>query len=82
MPGTILLAQAPQAFKYQAIARDDAGNILLMWDISLRVSLIREGADGQAVYVEAHSVKTNIYGLVNLIIGEGELVKGDFSSIK
>jgi len=82
MPGMILLAQSPQAFKYQAIARDDAGNVLSMWDISLRVSLIQEGTDGQIVYVETHKAQTNIYGLINLVIGDGDIVDGDFSSIK
>jgi len=82
MPGMILLSQTPQAFKYQAIARDEAGNILSMWDISLRISLIQEGDDGKAVYVETHRIQTNIYGLINLIIGEGDIVNGDFCSIK
>jgi len=75
-------AQAPHAFKYQAIARDEAGNALSIWDICLRISIIEEGSDADAVYVETHKVQTNIYGLINLIIGEGEVVKGDFSSIK
>ncbi len=77
-----IYAQAPQAFKYQAIARDEAGNALSIWDISLRISIIEEGSDEQAVYMETHKMQTNIYGLINLIIGEGEVVKGDFSAIK
>jgi hypothetical protein len=77
-----IYAQAPQAFKYQAIARDEAGNVLSVWDLSLRVSLINEGESGQAVYVESHKVQTNIYGLIHLVIGEGETVKGDFTTIK
>ena len=77
-----IYAQAPQAFKYQAIARDEAGNALSTWDISLRVSLLQEGADGLAVYTEIHKIQTNIYGLIDLIIGEGDIVRGDFSSIK
>ena len=79
---TTLLAQSPQAFKYQAIARDEAGNSLSMWDISLRVSLIQQGADGVAVYVETHKVQTNIYGLISLIIGEGDVLEGEFGSVK
>jgi uncharacterized protein (TIGR02145 family) len=75
------LAQAPQAFKYQAIARDEAGNVLSMWEVGLRVSLIKAGSDGQAVYVETHRAQTNIYGLINIIIGEGLAQKGDIGSI-
>jgi uncharacterized protein (TIGR02145 family) len=76
------LAQVPQAFKYQAIARDQTGNVLSMWNVNLRISLIQEGVDDETIYVEIHKVQTNIYGLINLIIGEGEVVKGDFSTIK
>ncbi|MCK5839938.1 MAG: hypothetical protein KAG99_08815, partial [Bacteroidales bacterium] len=77
-----IFAQAPQAFKYQAIARDEAGNILSIRDISIRISIIEEGGDAQADYMETHKMQTNIYGLINLIIGEGDVDKGDFSSIK
>ncbi|MCK5839390.1 MAG: hypothetical protein KAG99_06045 [Bacteroidales bacterium] len=79
---TTIQAQAPHAFKYQAIARDAAGNTLSIRNISLRISIIKEGNNLQAVFMETHNVQTNIYGLINLIIGEGEVVKGDFSSIK
>ena len=77
-----IVAQTPQAFKYQAIARDETGNILSIWDIGLRVSLIQKGSNGEAVYVETHKVQTNIYGLINLVIGEGNVVTGEFKSIK
>jgi len=82
MPGMILFSQSPQAFKYQAIARDDAGNVLSVWDLSLRISLLEEGTDGRVVYTETHKVQTNIFGLINLVIGDGDIVDGDFSSIK
>jgi len=67
IPGMILFSQSPQAFKYQAIARDEAGNVLSVWDLSLRVSLIQEGTDGKVIYTETHKARTNIYGLINLI---------------
>jgi len=70
-------AQSPQAFKYQAIARDEAGNVLAICDIGLRVSIMEEGADVKTVYVEIHKVQTNIYGLINIVIGEGRVEKGE-----
>ena len=82
VPVIVLLAQVPQAFKYQAIARDETGNVLSMWDIGLQVSLVQAGCDGQAVYVETHRVQTNIYGLINIVIGEGIVEKGDIGSVK
>jgi len=74
-------AQTPQAFKYQAIARDESGNVLSIWDISLRVSIKQQDTE-ESVYIETHKVQTNIYGLVNIVIGEGQREKGDFSDIK
>ena len=76
-----MVAQTPQAFKYQAIARDEAGNILSNWEIGMKVSIIQGGHDGQDVYIETHQVTSNIYGMINLVIGKGNVQKGDFNSI-
>jgi len=76
-----LFAQTPQAFKYQAIARDESGNILSGWDIALRVSILQDNEAGLEVYTETHQVKSSIYGLINLVIGEGRMEKGEISDI-
>jgi len=36
----VTFAQSPQAFKYQAIARDNSGNVLANQPISIRVSIL------------------------------------------
>jgi len=74
-------AQAPQAFKYQAIARDASGNILSNWKIGMKVSIIQGNYDGQELYIETHLVTSNIYGMINFVIGKGNVQKGDFNSI-
>ena len=38
---TTIFTQAPQAFKYLAIARDEAGNILINNSIGLRISMVK-----------------------------------------
>ncbi|MCX6271686.1 MAG: hypothetical protein NTU44_10790 [Bacteroidetes bacterium] len=76
-----LFAQAPQAIKYQAVARNADGNILVNQAISMRVSILSGSPEGNTVYSETHSVTTNSYGLVNLEIGLGTLVSGNFTSI-
>jgi len=81
LPGILIIAQAPQAFKYQAIARDKAGNILINNDIGLRISMVEVNRDGIARYVETHEVKSNPFGMINLVIGEGRGEKGEFSDI-
>jgi len=74
-------AQIPQAFKYQAIARDIEGQIISNQNVSLRVSLLQNTQDGEEVFSEIHECSTNNYGLINIAVGEGENEKGIFSSL-
>jgi len=76
-----VLAQAPQAFKYQAVARDNAGSLLVSQDVSFRISILEGSTTGTAVYVETHDTITNEQGLVSLEIGNGEIVTGVFADI-
>jgi hypothetical protein len=74
-------AQAPQAFKYQAIARDASGNPLASASLSVRASVHDLSASGTVVYQETFSTTTNTFGLMTLEIGTGAPVIGTFSSI-
>lgn len=74
-------AQAPQAFKYQAIARDNAGAILSSASLNVRISIHDGTPTGAVVYKESHSVTTNTFGLFSLDIGMGTPLSGTFSGI-
>jgi hypothetical protein len=74
-------SQAPQAFKYQAVARDNSGNILASQAVSFRINILSGSTSGSSVYAETHTATTNAYGLVNLNIGAGTVISGTFSSI-
>jgi uncharacterized protein (TIGR02145 family) len=76
-----LSAQPPQSFKYQAVARDNAGNVISDQAVSFRISILRDSVAGSQVYKELHSVTTNQFGLVNLDVGNGAAVFGSFGSI-
>ncbi|MCD4697998.1 MAG: tail fiber domain-containing protein [Bacteroidales bacterium] len=76
-----VLAQAPQAFKYQAVVRDNAGEIIANQSMSFRISIRTVSAGGAVVYKETHPVITNGFGLANLNIGKGTPVSGSFSTI-
>ena len=78
----VLFAQTPQSFKYQAVARNIAGDILADQNVSFRISILESSAVGTAVYVESHSALTNQFGLVNLEIGSGVVITGTFISIE
>ena len=74
-------AQVPQAFNYQAVARDNNGNELINQKVSFRISLLQSSATGAEIYSETHIDSTNQFGLVNLEIGNGIVVTGVFSTI-
>jgi len=76
-----IFAQSPQAFKYQAVVRDNAGDILANKSVSFRMSIHDSAAGGVIEYQETHGLSTNEFGLANLEIGNGTPVSGDFSTI-
>jgi hypothetical protein len=76
-----LFSQAPQSFKYQAIARNGGGEVISNQDISIKVNLLQGNESGQVVYSETHTIRTNEYGLITLEIGNGSNLRGDFSKI-
>ncbi|MBN2173917.1 MAG: Ig-like domain-containing protein [Bacteroidales bacterium] len=77
----IASAQPPEAFKYQAVVRNVAGNLIVDQSVSFRTS-IRDGTPtGTIIYRETHASVTNQFGLATLTIGEGAVVSGTFSNI-
>jgi hypothetical protein len=78
---SFLFAQAPQAIKYQAVARDLSGNELANSSVSVRISIHDGSAAGPVVYQETHPVTTNAFGLFTISIGQGTVVTGNFSAI-
>jgi len=76
-----LMAQAPVQMNYQGVARDKDGNVMQDQMLSLRISILENGPNGQAVYTEQHTVVTNDYGLFTLNIGAGELRQGALDAL-
>ncbi|MBK8683871.1 MAG: hypothetical protein IPN26_02185 [Bacteroidetes bacterium] len=74
-------AQAPQAFPYQAVARDLSGNTLNNQSISIRFSILDGSNVGPIIYSESHLTTTNSLGLFQLNIGQGAVITGNFTSI-
>ncbi|MDP2888494.1 MAG: hypothetical protein Q8P34_05935, partial [Bacteroidota bacterium] len=76
-----LSAQTPNAFKYQAVVRNNSGQIIVNQNVGFRISILQSSATGTVVYSEKHTVQTNAFGLVNLEIGKGTTLSGTFSTI-
>jgi hypothetical protein len=79
--GIYVTAQTPQSFRYQAVARDNSGNILANQPVSFRMSILSGSVMGKAVYSEIQFGLTNAFGLVEMEIGKGTPVTGTFSAI-
>lgn len=73
--------QAPDKFNYQAVLRDASGNVKANTGANIEISILQGSATGTAVYTETHAATTNAFGLINLEIGNGTLVSGNFSTI-
>ncbi|MDG1160264.1 MAG: hypothetical protein P8N19_12285, partial [Flavobacteriales bacterium] len=73
--------QAPEGFKYQAVVRDAGNTILNNQAVGMRMTIQQGSIGGAIVYQETFSPTTNAYGLVNLEIGSGTVVSGDFTTI-
>ncbi|MEZ5082842.1 MAG: tail fiber domain-containing protein [Bacteroidales bacterium] len=76
-----LFAQPPLGFKYQAVVRDNAGDIVANQLVNFRLSILDISSAGPALYKEIQQVTTNDYGLANLVVGEGTVLSGVFVDI-
>lgn len=80
MGATSLFAQT-LGFNYQAIARDNGGDVLSNSNINLRFQIKSGTPGGTLVYQETYAPTTNNFGLINVIIGKGTVETGIFSNI-
>ncbi len=78
---TTLLAQAPQALNYQAVARDNAGVILANTNLDVRFTVKQTTATGTTVFQETHATSTDALGGFSLEIGRGTASTGSFTAI-
>ena len=76
-------SQVPQAFNYQAIARDGSGNLLANQSIGVKIIIHRGSATGSISYTEIFNPNpsTNQFGLFTLAIGTGIPISSEFDTI-
>ncbi len=78
MVAMVATVEAQNSFAYQAVIRNAKGELVSNQEISMQFSLIYEG---QVVYSETHTPKTNQYGNVQVNVGEGTAVSGKFADV-
>jgi hypothetical protein len=76
-----LHAQVPQNISYQAVINDSEGNPV-EGTIGVKITILKDSAEGENVYSERHSVNSDANGLISIRIGETEeIYKGQFDTI-
>lgn len=74
-------AQAPDLMSYQAVIRNTSNNLVVNKTVGVKISILKGGVNGTPVYVETHTVQTNVNGMISLYIGNGQVSQGVFSAI-
>ena len=77
----LAIAQAPNKFNYQGIARTASGSPVVNQALGLRLTIHDASASGATLYQETQNVTTNAYGLYSTAIGSGTVVSGSISGI-
>ena len=74
----------PESFRYQAVVRNVSGEAIPNQSVGFQISLYQGSCGltgGTIQYQETFTVTTNMYGLVNISIGLGNVVSGQFDQI-
>ena len=61
---TILFAQAPEKFSYQAVVRNASNSLVANAPVGVRVSILQGGVNGTLIYMETHTSATNATSFV------------------
>ncbi len=78
---SIINAQAPQGFNYQATVRNSDGALITNQNVLFKFNIMLNSQTSLPVYSETHQAPTDDLGQVNLTIGTGTPTTGTFSSI-
>lgn len=74
-------AQNTAGFQYQAVLRDADGAVMENAGVTIQLDILSGSDSGSTIYSESHDVTTNAFGLVNLTVGDGSTLAGDFALI-
>ncbi|MGD0757215.1 MAG: DUF1566 domain-containing protein [Bacteroidales bacterium] len=81
---TVLYSQVapPQAFSFKATIKDKYGLPVLLKKINLRITILQGDMNGFPVYSEYFKPTTDLYSQVDVQIGQGTVLSGNFLSIE
>lgn len=70
-----------EAFRYQAVVRDSTGSTLPNQLIGVKASILQIDEGLPPIYQETHLVESNDYGVINMDVGTGITILGQFDTI-
>lgn len=76
-----MFAQVPEKMSYQAIVHNNNDQLVTNQIVGMQISILQGSTSGTPIYIERHFPTTNDNGLVSIIIGEGVIVSGSFTTI-
>jgi len=76
-----LWAQTPQKMSYQAVTRNESGQLIANKQIGMQISILQSSENGSVVYSETHTPTTNENGLTSIEIGAGNPVIGTLDGV-
>ena len=71
----------PEGFNYQAVVRNTNGVLVTNTQVAIEIVLREGSSGGNAIFAEKHTKTTNAQGIVQLILGQGNVTQGNFSTI-
>lgn len=71
--GSMLYAQAPQGFNYQAVIRNSSGQIITNKEVNVRINILQGSETGPSVYMYTGHVQSNENGVITLVVGENSI---------
>jgi len=77
---SIIIIAQNSGINYQAVIRDANNNIIINSPVNLKISILNN-INGDIVYSENFNLTTNNFGLINTVIGSGNVETGDFDEI-
>ncbi len=76
-----LFGQSPNRLNYQILVKDANSRAVTAQNVGLKISVLHGSENGNVVYSETQLVTTDIVGVANFRIGDGEVQSGNFSQI-
>lgn len=78
---TINITKAQDGINYQAVVRDNTGELMKNAAVAVEFSIVKTSTVGAKVYTETHALTTNNFGNIVAIIGQGIPTLGTFATV-